>query len=184
MRNSTLNIVSANANAKKSINLWDFRLDNEGINLNINAIVNLKEKMTSANIANITHNESNIKSEINVKHILDDKSHGIFEVKSTINNKASNSKVFQSSKTTLLSDDARIDAKPQLLILTDNLEAKHSATCGTINEEELYYLISRGISYKKAQTMLIESLEIDIIEKIENKIVRDFVIEYKGKNNV
>jgi len=184
MKNSTLNIVSVNANAKKSLNLWDFTLDNEGINLNINAIVNIRNEMICANIANIIHNGSNIKSEINVKHILHDKSHGVFEVKSTINNKASNSKVFQSSKTTLLSDDARIDAQPQLLILTDKLEAKHSATCGAINEEELYYLISRGIPLEKAQTMLIESIEIDIIEKIENKIVRDFVIKYKGKNNV
>jgi len=184
LKKSTLKMVSVNSNAKKSLNFWDFSLDHEDIILNIDAIVNINEDKKSANIANIVHNKENIKSEINVKHILDDTSHAIFEVKSTINRDASKAKVFQSSKTTLLSDDARIFAQPQLIIQTENLEAKHSATCGAMNEEELYYLISRGISEEKAKAMLIESIENEVIEKIYNQSIQKFVLEFKGKNNV
>ncbi len=184
LKKSTLNMVSVNSNAKKSLNFWDFSLDNEDIILNIDAIVNINKDKQSANIANIVHNKENIKSEINAKHILYDSAHAIFEAKSTINRDASKAKVFQSSKTTLLSDDARIFAQPQLLIQTENLEAKHSATCGAMNEEELYYLISRGIPEKKAEAMLIESIENEVVEKIHNQNIQEFVLAFKGKHNV
>ena len=85
LKKSTLNIVSVNSNAKKSLNFWDFILDHEDIVLNIDAIVNINESKESANIANIVHNKKNIKSEINAKHILHDASHAVFEAKSTIN---------------------------------------------------------------------------------------------------
>ena len=184
LEKSTLNIVSVNSNAKKSLNFWDFFLDHEDIVLNIDAIVNINESKESANIANIVHNKENIRSEINAKHILHDASHAVFEAKSTINREASHAKVFQSSKTTLLSDDARIFAQPQLLIETENLEAKHSATCGAMNEEELYYLISRGIPEEKAEAMLIEAIETEVIEKIHNPTVKKFILAFKGKNDV
>jgi len=184
LKKSTLNMVSVNSNAKKSLNFWDFSLDHEDIILNIDAIVNINESKQSANIANIVHNKENIKSEINAKHILHDSSHAIFEAKSTINREASKAKVFQSSKTTLLSDDARIFAQPQLLIETEDLEAKHSATCGAMNEEELYYLSSRGIPLENAEKMLIEAIENEVIEKIHNQNIQKLVLTFKGKNNV
>ena len=184
LKKSTLNMVSVNSNAKKSLNFWDFSLDHEDIILNIDAIININESKQSANIANIVHNKENIKSEINAKHILHDATHAIFEAKSTINRDASKAKVFQSSKTTLLSDDARIFAQPQLLIETEDLEAKHSATCGAMNEEELYYLTSRGIPLEKAEKMLIEAIENEVIEKIHNQNIQKLVLTFKGKNNV
>jgi len=181
---STLNIVSIDSNAKKSLNSWDFILNNENISLSINAITNINKRKSSANIANIIHNGKNITSIVNVRHILKEYSSAVFDVKSTINKKAINANILQSSQTTLLSDDAQINAQPRLLIHTDELEAKHSATCGAINEEELYYLTSRGISKNKALNMIIESLETQTINKIQNTILKDFVLKIKGKNNV
>lgn len=183
-KKSTLNIVALDYNAKKSLNIWDFDLMNEDISLKINAIININRDKQSANIANILHNNKNISSEINVQHILNDKSSAVFDVKSTINENAKYAKVLQSSKTTLLSDDAKINAQPRLQIFTDELEARHSATTGALNKDQLYYLTSRGISNQKAIEMIIESFEIKIIEKIENNLVKDYIKRFKGKTYV
>ena len=183
-KDSNLNIISLDSHAKKSLNLWDFFLDCDNITLTINGIVNIKDNQHSANIANITHDAKNISSQVHIQHILDDKSQALFDVKTTINENAKFAKVTQSSKTTLVSDDARINAQPRLQIYTDELEANHSATTGAINQEELYYLKSRGIPSHKAITMIIESFENKIIDKITNETVKHFIKEFKGKDNV
>ena len=181
---ANLNITTLDCNAKKSLNLWDFDLKNEEISLSLNAIVNINQNKQSANIAHIQHNNKNISSEVNIQHILDDKSSSVFDIKSTINNNAQYAKVLQSSKTILLSDDAKINAQPRLQIYTDELEARHSATSGAINQEQVYYLTSRGIPKKRAMQMIIESYELKVINKIENSLIREFVKNFRGKSNV
>ena len=183
-KESNLNIVNLDYHAKKSLNLWDFYLKEENISLKIDGIVNIDKNRQGANIANIVHEAKNISSQFNIQHILHDESKGLFEVKSTINKNAQYAKVIQSSKTTLLSDDARINAQPRLQIYTDELEARHSATTGAIDQEQLYYLKSRGIPHKKAIEMIIESFESTILNKIDNDLIKEFVKSFKGKSDV
>jgi Fe-S cluster assembly protein SufD len=182
--NSNLYITSLDYNAFKSLNIWDFYLNKKDILLEVNGIVNIDENRQSANIANIEHNEKNVSSCFNIQHILNDESKAVFDVKSTINENAPYSKVIQNSKTVLLSNNAKINAQPRLQIYTDELEARHSATTGAINQEQLYYLKSRGISHDKAINMIIESYELEVINTIKHSIVKEFVKEFRGKSYV
>lgn len=181
--NTNLNIVTLDYDTKQKLNLWDYDLNNENSKLDISGITNIKENKQNSNIAKIIHEKPNTTSHISFKHILNDAAHAIFDVKTVINEKAYNSKVFQSSKTMLLCDNAKINAQPRLQIYTDELEAKHSATTGAINKEQLYYLQSRGITHKDATEILLESFEEEIYGKIQNPWVKEFVKKFQGKSD-
>ena len=179
--NSELNIITLDYEGKQKLNIWNYDLKKVNSLLNIYGLTHIKDNQQISNIANIIHNNENTLSNITFKHILNDNSSAVFDVKSTINEKANHAKAFQSSQTILLSDNARINAQPRLQIYTDELEAKHSATTGAIDKEQLYYLKSRGISHENAIKILLESFEAEILEKITNEKIREFIKEITAK---
>ena len=99
----------------------------------------------------------------------------MFSAISIVNNEAPYSKAFQNSHTILLSDDASIVTKPHLEIKIDELEASHGVTTGTLDDEQLLYLCSRGIPYDLAQDMLLDAFEVQILEKITNEQIQEFI---------
>lgn len=179
-KDSSLKIITLNSNAKNELNHWDFDLTKKNTTINLYGLVNINSSQEVENIVNTIHNKELTNSTIIFKHILDDYSHAIFEAKTIINKDAKNAKAFQSSQTTLLSDDARINALPILQIYTDELEAKHSATTGALNKEQLYYLQSRGIPKNEALKIVLNSFKVEIIEKIENKLIKEFIQKNQG----
>ena len=82
-----------------------------------------------------------------------------------------------SNKTLLLSNEAEIDAKPQLEIYADDVQCAHGFTAGELDEDALFYLRSRGISNAEAQSMLIEGFLTEVIDGGVDDIYRDI---YKG----
>jgi len=184
LNTSTLVINSIDSNCAQILNHWDIVLNSADSIITINALSHIRASENVANIASITHNNINTSSHIQIKHILRDQTKALFEVKTKVNKSALFSKVIQSSTATLLSNEATINANPKLEIYTDNLEAKHSATCGNINEEQLYYLQSRGITKDKSEEMLIESLENEIFLKIKNPLCQSYLLWFRGKTHV
>lgn len=167
-----------------NLNIYETVLNNEKVNFNINALVRLYKEATSSSIFNTIHNAKNCLSNINYKHSLHDNSKAIFEAKTVVNNSANFSKVLQNSNTILLSDDATIFAKPHLEISIDELEASHSATTGSLNQEELLYLCSRGIPRTKAYDMLLKAFENEIFDNIQDEKIQDFIKNFKRGNCV
>ncbi|RXJ67714.1 Fe-S assembly protein [Halarcobacter ebronensis] len=159
-------------------------LNAKGSILNINGLVKLSQDTDSKSIFRTVHNGSNCISNIAYKHILDDSSKATFDALSEVNEPALYSKVFQSSNTILLSDDAAIFAQPHLLINIDELEASHGATTGSLDKDQLLYLQSRGIEERKAKEMLLKAFENEIYSKIEDSKIVDFLETLKGDNNV
>jgi Fe-S cluster assembly protein SufD len=74
-----------------------------------------------------------------------------------------------------LSDTATINTKPQLEIWADDVSCSHGCTTGQLDEEQLFYLRSRGISESKAKAMLLHAFVNDIIDKIELDFLHDFI---------
>lgn len=182
--NSTLNFVSLDYKATLALNIFDSKLESKNSSLNIDAIVKNFNEEKSANIAFIEHLEESTISDIKIKHLLDKKAQALFDISSTVQNSAKFAKAFQNSQTILLSDEAKINANPRLQIYVDELEASHGASCGTLNEDELYYLCSRGISKNKAKQMIIESIELKVIRKIDIKAIRRYIKDIKRINHV
>jgi Fe-S cluster assembly protein SufD len=72
----------------------------------------------------------------------------------------------------MLSDDARMDAKPQLEIYADDVKCTHGATVGRLDEDALYYLRSRGITAHEARKMLTLAFGKQVIDRFEFEPLR------------
>jgi len=69
----------------------------------------------------------------------------------------------------LLSDDAEANSMPGLEILADNVKCSHGATSGQIDEDEMFYLLSRGISATIARQLLVAGFLNEVIERVPNE---------------
>jgi Fe-S cluster assembly protein SufD len=114
----------------------------------------------------IDHAVPNCVSHQTYKGVLNDKSRGVFNGKVFVRENASGTDAQQSNKNLLLSNDARVDTKPQLEIFNDDVKCAHGATVGQLEEEELFYLLSRGIEPKLAKNLLTYGFAEQIIDKI------------------
>ena len=87
--------------------------------------------------------------------ILDDHAHGVFHGRIIVHKEAQKTDAKQTNRNLLLSDDARIDTKPQLEIYADDVKCTHGATIGQMDENALFYLRSRGIDEISARKLLL-----------------------------
>lgn len=120
----------------------------------------------------IKHDVPNCTSHQTYKGILNDKSRGVFNGKVFVAVGASGTDGYQSNKNLLLSNDARVDTKPQLEIFNDDVKCSHGATVGQLEEEELFYLLSRGLSETLAKNLLTYGFAEEIVNKIEIESIK------------
>lgn len=114
----------------------------------------------------IDHQVPNCTSHQNYKGVLNDRSRGVFNGKVFVRENASGTDAQQSNKNLLLSNDARVDTKPQLEIFNDDVKCSHGATVGQLEEEELFYLLTRGLPEELARNLLTYGFAEEIINKI------------------
>ena len=100
------------------------------------------------------------------KSLADDKSHAIFEGSIIVPKIAQKTDASQLSRNLLLSNLAQIDTKPQLEIIADDVKCKHGATISQLNEEELFYMRTRGITLSEASKLQLSSYFQEIISFI------------------
>ena len=79
---------------------------------------------------------------------------------------------YQTNRNLLLSNTAEANSLPGLEILADDVKCSHGATVGRLDEDQLFYLMSRGISERKAQELLVFGFFEEIIEKLESDPLR------------
>lgn len=109
------------------------------------------------------------------KGILDNQSTGVFNGKVFVRKDAQKTNAFQSNRNVLLSDAASINTKPQLEIFADDVKCSHGCTVGSLDEDGLFYLQSRGIPYEAALALLLQGFSMDILEKINLAPIREYV---------
>jgi Fe-S cluster assembly protein SufD len=100
------------------------------------------------------------------KGVMNDKSRAVFNGKVFVRENAFGTDAQQSNKNLLLSNDARVDTKPQLEIFNDDVKCTHGATVGQLEEEELFYLLTRGLPETLAKNLLTYGFAEEIINKI------------------
>jgi len=109
------------------------------------------------------------------KGILDNQAVGIFDGKIFVNPDAQKTNANQSNKNLLLSNEAHADAKPQLEIYADDVKCFHGATVGQLDEEQLFYLKSRGVGEDFARAILTHAFAVDVLNSIKITEVRSFL---------
>ena len=115
----------------------------------------------------IDHLVPNCTSNQNYKGVLNDKSRAVFNGIVFVRENAHGTDAQQSNKNLLLSNDARVDTKPQLEIFNDDVKCSHGATVGQLEEEELFYLLTRGLPESLARNLLTYGFAEEIINKID-----------------
>lgn len=120
----------------------------------------------------INHREPHCTSHQSYKGVLNDKSRSVFNGRIFVHQKAQKTDAYQSNKNLILSDQARVDTKPQLEIFADDVKCSHGATVGQLNEEELFYLRSRGLQTELARNLLTYGFAEQVIEKIKIESIK------------
>ena len=120
----------------------------------------------------IDHSSPHCASHQLYKGILDGKSRAVFNGKVFVHRDAQKTDAQQSNKNLLLSNEARVDTKPQLEIYADDVKCAHGATVGQLEEEELFYLVSRGLRPDLARNLLTYGFAEELVEKIKIESIK------------
>ncbi len=148
-------------------------LAGEGIETTLNGLSLATGTQHVDNHTTIDHAKPNCASHEIYKSILDGNSRGVFNGKIFVRKDAQKTDAKQTNKTLLLSDNATIDTKPQLEIFADDVKCTHGATVGHLDEEQLFYLRSRGIGEETAKDILTFAFASDIINRIHVEPLRE-----------
>lgn len=123
----------------------------------------------------VEHNVPECLSNEIYKGILADESTGVFNGKIIVKENAQITNAYQTNKTVLLSEKAKMNTKPQLEIFADDVKCSHGATIGRVDDNSLFYLKARGIPEKVARLMLLNAFMEDITEKISINEITEYI---------
>jgi Fe-S cluster assembly protein SufD len=107
------------------------------------------------------------------KCIVSDRAHGVFNGKVFVPKPAQLTNAAQLNRNLLLSSRARIDTKPQLEITADNVKCSHGATVSQLEDDEIFYLQSRGINASDARNLLVNAFAAEIINQLPINSLRE-----------
>jgi len=141
--------------------------------VSLNNIQHLSQKCFHEIKWEINHNEENTRSSQFVKSALHDDSVAAFQGKIFVESKAQKTDGYQLSRALLLSDKSKFLSKPELEIYADDVKCSHGSSSGSMDEDSIFYLRSRGISESDAKKMLIEGFLAEVINKIKNEKIRN-----------
>ncbi|WP_417502063.1 Fe-S cluster assembly protein SufD [Marinobacter sp.] len=151
------------------------RLEGKGAECKLNGVVVTQGTQHYDNHTTIEHVAPNCDSEETYRNIAADKSHAVFNGRIHIHPDAQKSNANMSNKNLLLSTGAEIDTKPELEIYADDVKCAHGATIGQLDEESLFYLVSRGIGRREANVLLTMAFINELVAQIPVEAVRDTV---------
>ena len=170
--NSTYNTTTINFGAALSRHDIRVQMDHEGAECSVDGLYMVDGSQHTDTHSVIDHRQPHCTSQQLYKGILDGKSRAVFNGKVFVRHDAQQTDARQTNKNLLLSTDARVDTKPQLEIFADDVKCTHGAAVGQLDEEELFYLESRGINPSLARNMLTYGFAGEVIEKIGIESIR------------
>jgi len=160
-----------------SVNLMD-----KGAEANISGLYVVNGKRKSHHKIVVNHLSGHTKSEQLFKGLLDDEARAEFNGLIDIAEGCPQVAAAQLNSNLLLSRDAHIDSRPQLNILSDDVKANHGSSTGQLDEDQLFYLQSRGLSLDEAKIVLTYSFCREVINKVEIESARDYISKLAVKN--
>ncbi len=123
----------------------------------------------------INHLIDNTKSYQLIKSVLEDSSKAVYQGKIFVNSKAQKTDGYQLSKAILLNKESEFNAKPELEIYADDVKCSHGSASGSLNDDSIFYLMSRGLSYQQSRELLINGFLLDVVEKITDSEIKNLI---------
>jgi Fe-S cluster assembly protein SufD len=152
-------------------------LNGEGGDCTLNGLYCADAERLVDNHTTIDHAQPHCGSREIYKGILADRARGVFNGKIIVRPDAQKTDAKQTNRALLLSEDARINTKPQLEIFANDVKCTHGAAVGQLDEEALFYLRSRGLSDTAARRLLIRAFAADVLNRIPIDALRSNVEE-------
>jgi Fe-S cluster assembly protein SufD len=159
-------------------------LEGDGAEAFINGLHYLASEATAQSIVHVEHIAPRTTSDQLYKSILRDKARSVFNGRIIVRREAQLTNAYQLNKNLLLSSEARVDTKPELEIFADDVKCSHGAATGQLDEDQLFYLQTRGIDKPAAAQMLVHGFVEDVLDRIKNPALRQEIDILLGENHV
>ena len=141
----------------------------------VNGIFSLKNNQQHEIRTTINHLVENTKSFQLIKSVLGRLSKAAYQGKIFVDSKAQKTDGYQLSKAILMDETSEFNAKPELEIYADDVKCSHGSASGSLNENSIFYLMSRGLNYQQSKELLINGFLLDVIEKITDSEIKNLV---------
>ncbi|WP_135302179.1 Fe-S cluster assembly protein SufD [Haloarcula amylovorans] len=121
----------------------------------------------------VWHEAEHTVADLVTRGVLDDKARSVYEGVQDVGREAWDTSSYQRENTLMLSDESEADASPKLIINNHDTEASHSATVGQVDEEDMFYMTSRGVNPDAAKNMLVEGFFVPVLDEVEVDELRE-----------
>jgi Fe-S cluster assembly protein SufD len=162
-------------------------IDGENAESNMYGMAFLDRQQHVDNFTQVIHGKAHCQSNQIYKYVLDEKATGAFSGRIHVARDAQKTNAFQRNNNILLTDQATMQTKPQLIIDADDVKCSHGATVGQIDEDALFYLRARGIDEDKARMIMMNAFAHEVVQEIKIDALReriDDLIEKRLKGEV
>ncbi len=169
---ATINWIEGNLGSRLTKSEVETTLDGEGSETRIiGAFFGHNDQHFDVN-SRVWHRAEHTTADLVARGVLDDTARSVYEGVQDVGSEAWDTNSYQRENTLMLSDESEADASPKLIINNHDTEASHSATVGQIDQEDLFYMISRGVNPRAARNMLVEGFFVPVLDEIEVEELR------------
>lgn len=175
-----MKIIKVNKNEKKTVVIdksgeYVIELVGEGAQVQILGIFIGKNNDEFIIRTTQRHLAPNTKSDLLIKSVLFNKSRLDYDGLIKIEKDAQRSDAYQRNENLVMNNGVKVDTKPELEILANDVRCTHGATIGKIDQEQMFYLRNRGLSKKQGEQLIIQGFFEGVIQritdqKLQNKI--------------
>ena len=172
-RNATFVSHSASIGSRVTRNDLNVTMAGDHADATLNGLVLIGGEQHVDNHTVLDHAAPNCPSHELYKHVLADKSSAVFKGKILVRQIAQKTDSKQTSKALLLSDEATISSQPALEIYADDVKCTHGSTTGPVDEDQIFYLRTRGVGLEAARHLLTYAFAADVTRRIKVAPVRE-----------
>ena len=151
-------------------------LKGEHTKLNLGGVALLRGTQHADTTLVVEHAAAHCDSREFFRHIVDGEATGVFQGKIVVRPGAQKTDGVMRSNALLLSEAAAMMNKPELEIFADDVVCGHGATCGDLDETQLFYLMARGLPRAEAEGLLLQAFAGEVIEAVGNETLREAMI--------
>ncbi len=173
--NSSLILHTHDFGARLTRHNMNIELNGGNAICRLNGLFMVDGERQADNYALVEHKVPNCQSESMFRGVLDHKSKGVFRGRIKVHQDAQRTNAQLNNANMLLSNDAEIDTMPQLEIYADDVKCNHGSSSGKLDEDQLFYLTSRGVEKEAAHKLLVYAFSNTVVDRIESEIVQKLV---------
>jgi Fe-S cluster assembly protein SufD len=170
---ATVNWIEGNLGSRLTKSSVETNLDGEGSETKTVGAFFGHEDQHFDIAARVWHNTAHTNADLVTRGVLDDEARSVYEGVQDVGRDAWDTNSYQRENTLMLSDESEADASPKLIINNHDTEASHSATVGQIDDEDMFYMTSRGLDDVSARNMLVEGFFVPVLEEVEVEELRE-----------